>query len=146
MAGEKRQPKAAHEATTLLASAARATDSEGSSVRLPVAGAMVFVLDITAAATEAGDTLDVFIQTKLDGTNWLDIVHFTQATGTGGAKRHVAKVVRDVAEAMFENGTALAAGSVRNLLGDEYRVRWDVTDATTTGNISFTFSVQACPM
>lgn len=102
---------------------------------------VLFQLDVTAAATEAGDTLDVFVQTTIDGTNWVDVVHFTQVVGNGGAKRYFAKCTSDLAEPMFENSAALAAGSVRNMIGTAYRCRWAMNDATTVGNISFTFSV-----
>jgi len=85
------------------------------------------------------------VQTKIDGTNWLDVAHFTQCLGNGGALRYVTKVIASVATAEFENGAALGAAAVRNLLGDEWRVRWTHTDAGVD-NGSFTFSVVACPM
>ena len=102
-----------------------------------------FELDVTLAATEAGDTLNVFVQTQIDGTNWVDIVHFTEVLGNGAAKRFVSKVSADLAETMFETGTALAAAGVRHILGDSYRARWAIVDVATTGNQSFTFSVKA---
>jgi hypothetical protein len=124
--------------------AAGAVDEAGSAVRLPgMVNAMALVLDVSAAATDAGDTLDVKVQTKIDGTNWIDVVSFTQVLGNGGVKRHVAKIVAGLAEAMFADA-ALAAGSVRHLLGDEWRVKYDQVDADSDG--SFTFSVTACPM
>lgn len=128
----------------IVASAARTTTGTGSSVDFPYStDAVEFQLDVTAAATEAGDTLDVFIQTTVDGTNWIDVVAFTQVTGDGGAKRHVAKILRAASESMFEASATLSAGSVRNLLGQKYRARWDVTDVATLSNQSFTFSVKA---
>lgn len=140
-------PKQSHDAVTLLAAtttAAGAVDEAGSAVRLPgMVNAMALVLDVSAAATDAGDTLDVKVQTKIDGTNWIDVVSFTQVLGNGGVKRHVAKIVAGLAEAMFADA-ALAAGSVRHLLGDEWRVKYDQVDADSDG--SFTFSVTACPM
>jgi hypothetical protein len=98
-------------------------------------------LDVTDAATEAGDTLNVFIQTKI-GDDWLDVVHFTELIGSGGAKRFYAKQTVAVAETMFENGTALAAGAVRNLIGSDWRCRWAIVDVATTSNQSFTFSLK----
>lgn len=106
--------------------------------------AIGFVLDLTAAATDAGDTLDVKIQTRLDGTNWVDVVSFTQCLGNGGAKRHFAKIDAGIAQAMFENGAALAAGNVRNLVGEVWRVVHTQVDADSDG--TFSFSVTACPM
>ena len=135
------------EAKTLIASAARTADTgNGGEVRLPgMVNGFAFVLDVTAAATESGDLLDAYVQTVIDGTNWLDVVRFTQVLGNGGAKRYIAKINAGVAQAEFENGAALGAAAVRNLLGDKWRVRWVITDAGTD-NASFTFSVAACPM
>ena len=128
----------------LLPAGARTVTGNGNEFDFsPDAGFAEFQLDVTAAATEAGDTLDVFVQTSVDGVNWIDIVHFTQVLGNGGAKRHVAKILRDVAEAMFEAGTALAAGAVRNIFGTKFRVRWTIADVATLGNQSFNFSVNA---
>lgn len=141
------QVKRDDDATTLLASGARTDTSTGTTaVRLPgMVHAFGFVLDVTAAATDSGDKLDVYIQTKLDGTNWLDVQRFTQVLGNGGAKRYIAKITTNVATGEFENGTGLSAASLRNLFGDEWRTRYVVTDAGTD-NASFTFSVVACPM
>ena len=144
---------ALHDAVTLQASAAKTETGTGSTVtatslteRLvnrPYKG-IAFILDVTAAATDAGDTLDVQVQTQIDGTNWVPVVSFTQVLGNGGTVRHVAKVVRDVAQSMFEDSASLAAGSVRNLLGNTWRVKWTIADAGTD-NASFTFSVVAVP-
>lgn len=146
MAGEARTAKSAYEATTLLASAARlkTAGTNGDAVRLPIADAYVFTLDVTAAATDAGDTLDVKVQTLLDGTNWTDVAYFTQCIGTGGAKRYVLKLCPgDVAQAEFAVATALTAGNLRHLAGDAWRVNWVLVDADDDGG--FTFSVTALP-
>ena len=142
------ETKRDHDVITLLAettTAAGAVNTSGASVRLAgMANAMVFVLDVTAAATDAADTLDVSVQTKLDGTNWVDVVHFTQCLGNGGALTYVAKICAGVAQAEFETGTALGAAAVRNLLGDEWRVGYVQADADSDG--TFTFDVTAIPM
>jgi hypothetical protein len=135
--------------TILLASTATAAGAinaaTSSAVHIPgQPRSIAFVLDLTAAATDAGDTLDVKVQTRLDGTNWVDVVAFTQCLGNGGAKRHFAKIDAGIAQALFENGSALAAGSVRNLIGEVWRVVHTQVDADSDG--SFTFSVTACPM
>lgn len=136
-----------HFARTLVASAARTeTDTGTTAIRLPDApNAVGIVLDVTAAATEVGDTLNVFVQTKIDGTNWVDVYHATEVLGNGGAKRYIAKVTGALAEAEFENGAALAAAAVRNYIGDEWRARWVVVDADAD-NASFTFSIAVIPM
>ena len=140
-------PKTQYEFETLLASAAR-TDTAGTNgdaVYLPrPLNALVFVLDVTAAATDAGDLLDVKVQTLIDGTNWVDVCYFTQVLGNGGAKRYIAKILCSTAQAMFSD-TALTAGNVRHLFGDTWRVNWVIVDAGTD-NASFTFSVKAIAM
>lgn len=138
-----------YEPVTLLASAARTASGNGSAVRLlegmERVRAVAFVLDVTAAATDAGDTLDVAVQVKLDGSNWLPVVSFAQVLGNGGAKRYVEKVVAGAAESGFEYSAALAAGSTRNLLGLETRVAWAIVDSGDADQ-SFTFSVSAVAM
>ena len=132
----------------LLAStttAAGTATASGSAVHIPgTFNGMAFVLDVTAATVAADDTLDVKVQCRLDGTNWHDVVSFTQCAGNGGAKRHVAKISSSVAQSMYEVGSALAAGNVRNLLGEVWRVTYTQGDADSDG--SFTFGVTACPM
>lgn len=131
-------------AALLVTASAYTATGQGGSVRLPaMINAASVTLDVTAAATSAADTLDVFVQTKIRA-NWLDIVHFPQLTGTGGAKRYTQKCLAGAAEGSFEHGTALGASAVRNLLGDEYRGRWSAVDANA--NAEFTFSMAITPM
>ena len=141
------QVKKVYDEVTLLASAARTATSTGTdAVRLPKGmQGLALVLDVTAAATESGDLLDVYVQTKIDGTNWVDVQHFTQVLGNGGAKRYYAKLMSNAALTEFENAAALGAAALRNLVGDDWRTRYVITD-TGTDNASFTFSVVACPM
>ena len=128
--------------TTTVAGAIALT--YGDAVRLPgMVNGFAFVLDVTAAATDTVDTLNVKIQTKLDGTNWVDVCSFTEVLGDGGAMKHVAKIEVATAQAMFKDA-ALAAGSVRHLFGDEWRVGYAQVDADS--DASFTFTVTACPM
>jgi len=130
--------------TLKASSAVVATGNTGTSVKIPDAlNAMGFVVDVTAAGTAAADTTNIYVQTKLDGTNWVDIYRATEIAGNGGAKRYIAKVTGALATAGFENGAALGEAAVRNMLGDEYRVRWVVVDDTDP---SCTFSVTAIPM
>lgn len=115
------------------------TPATGLSLFTPPNG-ITFTLDVTSAATDAVDTLDVYVQT-LVGSKWTDVVHFTQVVGNGGVKCHVNKIAQDQAQAVFEASASLAAGSVRNIIGDSWRVRWDITDANA--NAAFTFTVNA---
>lgn len=123
----------------LLASAARTATGTGDAVELQGYSALFLQLDVTAVATAAADTLNVFIQTMVDGSNWVDVYHFTEVVGNGGAKRYFGKLVFDAALTEFENAAALAAAGGRSIFGDSYRVRWAVIDDTSP---SFTFSVK----
>src|SRR4030067_3725750 len=49
----------------------------------------VVLLDITASATEAGDTLDVYVDVLI-GATWINAIHFTQQAGNGAAKKEFA--------------------------------------------------------
>jgi hypothetical protein len=108
----------------------------------PLSG-FVCELDVTSAATLVGDTLDVFIQNTLDqNAKWTDAVHFSQILGNGGAKRYLDKIVCNQTVNEFEVGSALGAGTVRHLFGDQWRCRWVVAG----GSPSFTFTVWMTPL
>ena len=129
---------------TVTSVATAGTNTTG--VRMPRSmQAMTLVLDVTAAATDAGDLLDVKVQTMIDGTNWVDVAYFTQVLGNGGAKQFVMKVLANTAETLFAGGTSLTAGALRHIMGDEWRVNYVVVNAGAV-DVSFTFTVKACPM
>ena len=130
------------EGVVIQASGTKTATGTGSAVTSKPARNAVFQLDVTAGGTDAGDTLDVAVETTIDGTNWFPIVAFTQVIGTAAAKRHIAKVSNDLTQAMFEAAATLAAGSVRNILGQQYRARWTIVN-TSTVDVTFTFSVTA---
>ena len=94
-----------------------------------------FELDVTAAATLAGDTLDVFVQVQIE-SNFVDVIHFTQVLGNGGVKRFIGKIIIPEPQAIFETSAVLAADTVRHILGKQWRARWDIV-----GTGSFTFSI-----
>lgn len=138
--------KQAYDKVELLASAARtAATGTGSAVKLPgMVNGIVFSLDVTVDESTAADKLDVYVSTMVDGTNYVDVLHFTQHDGNAGAKRYFAKLTAGAALTEFETASALGAAAIRALLGDEWVVRWEITD--DSGDASFTFSVSACPM
>jgi hypothetical protein len=104
---------------------------------MPETASLMCMLDVTAAATDVDDTLDVFIQTRVSGG--------LATLGNGGAKRYYAALGNLLGQAMFENGTALGAGALRNIVGDLWRCRWAIVDPGA-GAASFTFSVGITPM
>jgi len=138
---------------TLVASAARVA-SGNSGALAPInkferVKAFVFLLIVSAAATDAGDLLDVYVQHSPDeGTTWDDFVHFTQVLGNGGAKKFIATWVRDIAPTSALKPPAdasLAAGVQQGPVAPTWRVKWVIVDAGTV-NVSFTFSVVAVPI
>src|SRR5262245_31184675 len=51
---------------------------------------LIVQLTVSEAGTDAGDTLDVYIDTSFDGgLTFVNIGHFTQVLGNGGAKKFV---------------------------------------------------------
>lgn len=125
----------------LLASSTQTASGTGTAVvDMGEWSVICWQLDLTAAASASGDTLDAYVQTTIDGTNWLDIVHFTQILGNGGTKRFIAKTVAWLAESSYSVATALSGGSVRNIFGNQYRAAWTIASASAP---SFTFSVTA---
>jgi hypothetical protein len=103
---------------------------------------IVLVCDLTAAATDVGDTLDLKVQTQLGGL-WVDVTYFTQMLGNGGTKRFAAKLMSQTAFALGDIAGALTAGNIRHLVGDAWRVNYVVVDANA--NSAFTFAVYAIP-
>ena len=105
----------------------------------------IAVLDVTAAATDAGDTLDVLLDTSFDGgVTWVNIGHFTQVLGNGGAKRYIMsfKAAPIAASNSVAMGTDQSAGAALQIgFGDRFRFR--ATEAnTSTADSSFTFSLK----
>jgi transposase-like protein len=74
---------------TLTAAGATA-GTTGTTTNVGIWRRAVVVLDITTAATVAGDTLDMYADVSPDRSTWLNAVRFTQVLGNGGAKRYAA--------------------------------------------------------
>ena len=106
---------------------------------------VLFLLDVTAAATAVDDTLDVFVDCSYDGgSTWINAVHFTQVLGNGGAKREVAKVTNGVLndpDAVLPIASDASAAVVRNIgVAPLYRYRSTIVDSDTD-DASFTYSL-----
>ncbi len=132
---------------TIVESAARTSSSNSGALpisQLESIKAVIFFLDVTAAAQLVGDTLNVYIQSSMDGIVWDDFVSFTQVLGNGGAKQYIARWFRDLspeAELAAPSDKALAAGVRQGPVPCSYwRVAWVIAGGA---NKSFTFSVSA---
>ena len=132
----------------LLSSAARTVSGErvilGSFGNI-LAGS--FLLVVSAAATEAADTLDVYIQSSADnGDNYDDFIHFTQVLGNGGAKKIQAfwnALMAPEAELAALADASMAVGIKQGPVGDKWRVKWVIAGDVPVLNASFTFSLSA---
>lgn len=136
------------ELLTLLASAAQTVTASTSGTAVFVGGErkrFIVLLDITASATEAGDTLDVYVDWSLDNVTWFNGGHFTQQAGNGAARKEV--MVFDASNpgtATFVVTSDAAAAAVRPAVFGAYlRTRFTVVEANANANSSHTFSVVA---
>jgi len=135
---------------TLLASAARTANGTATITAFDpsLADSVTFFLDITAAATQVADKLDVYVQHSWDGgTTWDDFAHATQADGNGGAVSYLMFWCRACTapedEERVEADAALAEASVlQGPTGSTWRLKWVITE-TGADDESFTFSVTA---
>lgn len=129
----------------LAASAARTASASGTST---LVGGYVkrclLVLDVTASATAAGDTLDVYVDVSPDGSKWLNAVHFATQAGDGAAKTEFAVLdPTNPGTATVVATSDAASGVVRpGAFGKYMRARWALVDAGG-GDTSHTFSVVA---
>jgi len=134
------------QAYTLFASAARTdlTDGNGDAVEVRAHDRIIVLLDVTASATEAGDTLDVYVDASIDGTTWYNVGRFVQQAGDGSAKKEV--MILDPSNPgvdVFDVTSDCASGKVRPAgFGRYLRGRCVVTEVTTD-NASHTFSLVA---
>lgn len=105
----------------------------------------VFTLDVTAAATDAGDTLDVYLDTSFDnGATFVNIGHFTQLAGNGGAKRYImAFKSAPIAASNSVLATSDQAAAAALQIGFGTRFRYRATEANaSTADSSYTFSLK----
>ena len=105
----------------------------------------VFLLDVTNADTEAGDTLNVYIQHSPDGVTYDDFVSFAQFIGTAAAANRRATwsaLAAPETEHAATGDAVLAVGTVvQGPTAGKWRIKWVIVDVATLGNQSFTFSV-----
>lgn len=124
----------------------------GSEVRLPeiFSNGVQFTLQVSAAAAAEGDFLDVWVQTRI-GDVWYDVCNFHRRLGSETAPlaqlMSVFTLSRIVGGAMvlkYTISTALAAEAddIREVFGDGYRVKYQVTDAGAAAGL-FSFKVLA---
>ena len=104
---------------------------------------LTLVLDVTAAATDAADTLDVVVSTKIGTETAINIQYFTQVLGNGGVKRYIANIVPNVTVTEYAYA-ALTAATKKDILGDSIQCKWTIVNSSTDDE-GFIFSVYAMP-
>lgn len=129
---------------TLRASAISAATAGTNGTAVAIQGERLiytFILACTDVATDALDTLDVYIDT-LYGTAWINAVHFTQIIGTDANTTSFFATVMPENLGVSTNITAdCAVGTVRGIVGSQWRARWVVIDADA--DASFIWSLTA---
>lgn len=136
------------ETITLFAAAARTVGANVASATFDLGGErkrFSIVHNITASATDAGDTLDCFVDFSIDGVVWYNAVQFTQQAGNGAARIEFATLDPTTPGAVVVDVTADAgAGVVRPAVFGRYiRGRYTVTEFAGIGAASHTFSLIA---
>ena len=134
------------ETITLAALAARTASANGTAIQIAGERRRFLIVNaITASLTDAGDTLDVYVDFSLDNTTWYNAVHFTQQAGNGADRTEFA--VLDPANpgtSVINITTDANAAAVRPaLFGPYMRARWAIVDDGGNANSSHTFSVLA---
>jgi len=134
-------------ALELLASAARTPTAGTNADAVDISGysRLIALLTVTNADTDAGDTLDVYLDVSPDGGDtYLNAVHFTQVIGTDSASKEFAVLDSTTPGTATITVTADAdAGAVRpTLFGGLIRVRYVIVN-TSTADATFTFGVTA---
>ena len=106
---------------------------------------MVVTLNVTAAATDVADTLDVYVDTSFDGgTTFVNIGHFTQVLGNGGAKKFVMSFKANpiaASNSVSATGDQSAGNALQIGFGNVLRYRGVMVDGDANG--SFTYEVKA---
>lgn len=133
---------------TILSKIARTLSDVGEAMPISNTNSgIIFLLTVENAASDVGDTLDVFVQDSMDeGVTWNDLVHFTQVLGNGSdALKFLATVntrVTPTTPLGAPQDAAMSAGVRQGPVGPRLRAKWTIVDSGTD-NASFTFGVSA---
>lgn len=131
------------EAIELFASGVRTASAGTNGTAVAINGerlVYIWILNVTAAATEVTDTLDVYIDTLFGASTWINIAHFTQVLGNGGAKSFFTVTVPANMLTTDAVTTDCAVGVARGVVGSQFRGRYVEVDGGGAAS-SFTFSL-----
>jgi hypothetical protein len=134
---------------TLLAATARTAGGTGDALpRLGDWDRCTLVLEVTAAAQDAGDSLNVYVQSSFDGAVWYDVASFPTVLGNGGPKRYQIRLSAvggtPVPDYIEMTDGQMTSGSTPRPVFAPYRMRakWAIADSGDADQ-SFTFGLNA---
>lgn len=130
---------------TLAASAARTAGANGDATLIGgYVKRVLCVLDVTASATDAADTLDVYVDVSPDGTKWLNAARFATQAGNGAAKTEfvILDSTNPGAVTIAASSDCAAGVSRPGAWGKYIRARWAIVDSGDA-NQAHTFSCKA---
>jgi len=105
---------------------------------------LIAVLNLTAAATAAADTLDVYVDGSYDGgITWVNLIHFAQILGNGSVKKFMATIGNgNSAASAVDASSDAAAGAVRQCpVPSRIRHRAVAVDGGAAGDVSFNYTL-----
>jgi len=136
------------ETITLAASAARTVVAGAVGTAQFIGGErrrFIVLCDITASITDAGDTLDVYVDFSIDNVTWYNAIQFTQQAGNGAARKEIAVLdPSNPGAVVIDVTTDAGAGVVRPAVFGAYiRARWTIVEFAGADVATHTFSVVA---
>jgi hypothetical protein len=135
--------------THTLADLTAATTTAGTNSTAVVLGGYwrraVVVLDHTASGFDAADTLDVYVDLSLDGSKWINAVHFTQKAGNAAASTEFAIIdpSNPGTDTVVATSDAAAAKVRPSVFGLQMRERHVIVNGAGGNAPSHTYSVKA---
>jgi hypothetical protein len=105
----------------------------------------VIVLDHTASGVDAPDTLDVYVDLSLDGTIWVNAVHFASKAGNAAASSEFAILDHAIpGTATIVSTSDAAVSTVRPyVFGLQIRARYVIVNGAGGNAPDHDFSVKA---
>ena len=126
----------------LYSSTIAAANTGDVGVTAPVEGVKALIVEAAFAYGAGGTTCDAYLQTRVKGGTWRDIMNFNFTTA---AAKKWSKVSVDIAmaAAVATSDAAMSANTILDgLLGDEIRVK-RVSTGTYSGATSLTVTASA---
>jgi hypothetical protein len=104
----------------------------------------LFQLDVVTITGASGGngTLDVYVDTQVDGASFFNMIHFAQFTISTGSRGAQLSDYAPIATSDFDTTSDLTAGGIRSgPWGSVFRIHWVITGTSVTYqfNVNATF-------